>query len=216
MSSLAPAVGASGTVFVVDDDPDVRKSVALLARSVGLEVETYSSAREFLDGYDPSKPGCLVLDVRMPGMTGLEMQKESALLDGPPVIFVSAHGEIPLATQAIRSGALDFIQKPFSPQTLLERIHEALTIDHQRRQRRTQACAVQERLQKLTEREREIMQLLARGETAKRIAILLAISPKTVDNHRAKILEKMRVDNPTQLTRLLGTLDGPASSHSPS
>jgi len=212
MVSLSDTHNAScvhaGTVFIVDDDLDVRNAVALLAKSDGLEVEVYSSAPEFLAGYDPQKSGCLVLDVRMPGMSGIEMQRElHARCQNPPIIFVTAHGEIPLATQAIRAGAVDFIQKPFSPQFLLERIHEALMIDQVQRRRSASGCEVRQRLDLLTNREQQIMKLLAAGESTKHIAALLAISPKTVDNHRAKILEKMRVDNPTQLAHLLETID---------
>jgi two-component system, LuxR family, response regulator FixJ len=198
----------TGTVFIVDDDPDVRRAVALLAKSVGLECEVHSSAQAFLTAYDPSKSGCLVLDIRMPGMSGLAMQKELELRgDGPPVIFITAHGEIPLATQAIRAGAVDFIQKPFSPQVLLERIREALDLDHRLRQRRVVASQIQKDLDTLTRREREIMRMLAVGETTKHIATLLSISSKTVDNHRARILEKMHVDNPTQLAQLLALME---------
>ena len=198
----------AGTVFIVDDDPDVRNAIALLARSVGLYVEVFSSASEFLAAYDPAKAGCLVLDVLMPGTSGIELQKElESRCQRPPIIFVTAHGEIPLATQAIRAGAVDFIQKPFSPQSLIERIHEALAIDQCQRKRRVMASEVRQKMESLTNREQEVMRLLAAGESTKHIATLLAISSKTVDNHRAKILEKMRVDNPTQLSHLLGVLD---------
>ena len=198
----------AATVFVVDDDADVRRSVSLLVRSVGLVEDSYASAQDFLDHYDPQRPGCLVLDIRMPGMSGLEMQKglnSTTLL--PPIIFITAHGEIPLATQAIRAGAVDFLQKPFSPQALLERIREAIELDRENRRKRALADGIQERMTLLTEREREIMRFLALGQSTKKIAQHLAISPKTVDNHRAKILEKMNVDNPTQLAHLAALLD---------
>lgn len=204
----ASMVAAAPTVFIVDDDPDVRRAVSLLICSAGLAEASYPSAQEFLDHYDPQQPGCLVLDIRMPGMSGLELQKglnSTALL--PPIIFITAHGEIPLATQAIRAGAVDFLQKPFSPQALLERIREALELDREHRFKRAVACEVQDRITHLTDREREIMGFLARGESTKKIAQQLSISPKTVDNHRAKILEKMNVDNPTQLARLVAAID---------
>jgi FixJ family two-component response regulator len=197
-------VAPAATVFIVDDDDVVRRSVSLLVRSVGLVEESYVSARDFLDHFDPQKPGCLVLDIRMPGMSGLELQKApecAGLL--PPVIFVTAHGEIPLASQAIRAGAVDFIQKPFSPQALLDRIREAIALDGANRRKRALASEIRERMTKLTDREREIMTFLIRGESTKQIAQHLCISPKTVDNHRGKILEKMNVDNPTQLAHLI-------------
>jgi len=208
ISSEATVAVPPATVFVVDDDPDVRQLVSLLARSVGLAEDAYPSAQEFLDHYDPQKPGCLVLDIRMPGMSGLELQKSlnaTALI--PPIIFISAYGEIPLAIQAIRGGAVDFLQKPFSPQGLLERILQAIELDRENRLIRRQTDEIQGRMTQLTERESQIMRLLARGQSTKQIAHLLSISPKTVDNHRGKILEKMQVDNPTQLAHLAAQLD---------
>jgi FixJ family two-component response regulator len=194
----------TSTVFIVDDDADVRRSVSLLVRSIGLADDQYSSAKEFLDRYDPARPGCLVLDVRMPGISGLELQRGlNSRSVFPPIIFISAHGEIPLAIQAIRAGAVDFIQKPFSPQALLDRVREALEIDRNNRRKRALADQVQDRMSHLTVREREIMPRLARGDSTKQIAQRLAISPKTVDNHRASILQKMNVDNPAQLAHLL-------------
>jgi two-component system, LuxR family, response regulator FixJ len=194
----------AGTVFIVDDDADVRRSVSLLVRSIGLADDQYASGKEFLDRYDPDKPGCLVLDVRMPGISGLELQQGlSSRAIYPPIIFVTAHGEIPLATQAIRAGAVDFIQKPFSPQALLDRIREALEIDRNNRRKSALADQVQGRMSQLTAREHEIMPYLARGDSTKQIAHRLAISPKTVDNHRASILQKMNVDNPAQLAHLI-------------
>ena len=202
-SPVAPAA----TVFIVDDDADVRRAVSLLIRSVGLVENSYASAQDFLADYDPQKPGCLVLDIRMPGMSGLELQKglnSNCLL--PPIIFITAHGEIPLAIQAIRAGAIDFIQKPFSPQALLERVREAIELDRENRRKRTLADEVRERMSELTDREREITRFLTNGESTKQIAHHLSISSKTVDNHRARILEKMKVDNPTQLARLVALL----------
>jgi RNA polymerase sigma factor (sigma-70 family) len=204
---------AATTVFIVDDDDDVRRSISLLVRSIGLADESYPSAQNFLEHFDPEKAGCLVLDVRMPGMSGLELQKAShSGLALPPIIFVSAHGDIPLAIQALRAGAVDFIQKPFSPQALLERIREAIQRDHNSRRKRAQVEEVQERVDHLTERERQIMGHLVCGDSTKQIAQRLSISPKTVDNHRARILEKMKVDNTTQLARLVALLPCPNDS----
>jgi two-component system, LuxR family, response regulator FixJ len=199
---------ALSTLFVIDDDQDIRRAICRLAQAEGLAVEDYASAPNFLEHYDPHKPGCIVLDIRMPGMSGLELQTAlSAHGSCPPIIFVSAHGEIPLAMQAMRDGAVDFIPKPFSASTLLQRIHEAMALDQDNRRKRALAAEVQLRWNKLTDREREISLLLATGETTKHIALHLSISPKTVDNHQTRILTKMNVENSTQLANLLATLE---------
>ena len=196
------------TVFVVDDDDDIRRVICLLARQEGLAVEGYASGRDFLQHYDSQRPGCLVLDIRMPGMSGLELQQELAALGScPPIIFVSATREIPLAVQALRDGAVDFLTKPFPPAVLLERIHQAIALDQENRRKGALAAEVQLRWNKLTDREREISLLLATGETPKHIALNLSICPKTVDNHQTRILTKMNVENPTQLAHLLATMD---------
>jgi two-component system, LuxR family, response regulator FixJ len=202
------SAGDLSTLFVVDDDEDIRRAICRLAQAEGLAVEDYVSASNFLEHYDPQKPGCIVLDIRMPGMSGLELQKALSILGScPPIIFVSAHGEIPLAMQAMRDGAVDFIPKPFSAAALFKRIHEAMALDQDNRRKRALAAAVQLRWNKLTNREREISLLLATGETTKHIALHLAISPKTVDNHQTRILAKMDVENSTQLANLLAALE---------
>jgi two-component system, LuxR family, response regulator FixJ len=198
---------ALSTLFVIDDDQDIRRAICRLAQAEGLAVEGYASAPEFLEHYDPFRPGCIVLDVRMPGMSGLELQKALGIPGScPPIIFVSAHGEIPLAMQAMRDGAVDFIPKPFSASALMKRIHEAMVLDRDIRRKRELAAEVQLLWNKLTDREREISLLLATGQTPKQIALHLSISPKTVDNHQTRILAKMNVDNSTQLAHLLATL----------
>ncbi len=192
------------TVFIVDDDPEVRRSISVLVRSVGLEARMFGSARDFLDAFDPNVAGCLVLDMRMPGMTGLQLQQ--ALNERNiriPIVFITAHGEIPTATSAMRAGAIDFIPKPFSPQLLLERIQEAIAIDRERRSAQQLQQEIAARIATLTDREREVMEHLATGKPTKTIASLLGISSKTVDNHRAKVLEKLQVENATQLAHLL-------------
>lgn len=192
------------TIFIVDDDPDVRRSISLLVQSVDLVPEVYASAQDFLDHYQPQSPGCVVLDMRMPGMTGLQLQQHLTERGIPlPIIFISAYGEIPTASAAMRAGAVDFIPKPFSPQILLERIHEALAIDERQRKASERQRALRERIATLTNREQEVMQLLATGCSTKVIAQRLSISQKTVDNHRAKVLEKVGVDNVAQLARLI-------------
>ncbi len=192
------------TVFIVDDDADVRKAISILACSVDLNVEAFSSGQEFLDHYNPETPGCLILDVRMPGMSGLELQERLVEQGSPlPIIMVSAHAELSVATQAMRTGAIDFIQKPYSPQLLLERIHEAIKLDAAARRKLSQHADIARRVSQLSDREREIMQLLAQGLSTKKIATALNISPKTVDNHRASILDKMQVENVAELVRLV-------------
>jgi two-component system response regulator FixJ len=192
------------TVFVVDDDAEVRRSLSLLARSVDLNVETFASAQEFLDSYDPGRPGCLVVDVRMPDMSGLELQKQLAVRSiSLAVIVITAHGEIPMAIEAMRAGALDFIQKPFSRHAILERIHQAIRLGGERHRSRALHNQFDDRAAKLSAREHEVMDLLAVGDSTKIIASRLGISSKTVDNHRIKVFEKMGVENAAQLARLV-------------
>ena len=208
LATVPVSAEAVSTLFVVDDDDNIRHAICRLAQAEGLVVEDYASAPNFLEHYDPQRPGCILLDIRMPGMSGMELQRAlSDLRSCTPIIFVSAHGEIPLAMQAMRDGAVDFIPKPFSPSTLLERIHEAMALDQDNRRKRAHASEVHQRWNKLTDREREISLLLATGETPKHIAVRLSISPKTVDNHQTRILAKMNVENPTQLAHLLAVLE---------
>jgi two-component system response regulator FixJ len=195
------------TLFVVDDDQDIRRAICRLAQADGLAAEDYPSASAFLDDYDPQRPGCIVLDIRMPGMSGLELQQALHRLGpSPPIIFVSAHGDIPLAMQTVRDGAIDFIPKPFHASALLQRVREAMALDRDNRCKRTVAAEVQTRWITLTDREREISLLLAAGETPKHIALRLGISPKTVDNHQTRVFAKMNVENSTQLARYLVSL----------
>ena len=208
-----PRSASTATVFIVDDDEDIRQAIFLLVRSVGLGAECYATAQEFLDHFDPWKTGCLVLDVRMPGMSGLQLQRTlGSRFVAPPIIFVSAHGEIPMAIQALRAGAVDFIEKPYRAEALLDRIQEAIRIDEQNRRLQTLYGDVQERIARLSERERQIMGLLVHGDSSKEIARHLSISPKTVDNHRANILQKMEVSNTVHLARLAALQPGPTAS----
>lgn len=191
------------TVFVVDDDASVCKALCLVINSVGLPAESFTSSQEFLDAYDCDRPGCLVLDVRMQGMSGLELQRkllaEQCCI---PVIFITGHGDVAMATSAIRHGAVDFIEKPFRDQVLLDRIQEAIERDRQIRESKAKVAEVMARVARLTPREHEVMKYLVNGDSSKAIAASLKISPKTVDLHRSNILRKMGVEYPTQLVRL--------------
>lgn len=195
---------ARATVFVVDDDEAVCRSLSLLIDGIGLDVQTFNSAREFLDAYEPAQPGCLVIDVRMPGMSGLELQSELAVRGiNLPVIVITGHGDVPMAVKAMKAGAVDFVEKPFRDQTLLDDINKAVEIDAQARPRQAERAEIERKMTLLTAREREIMDLLVTGKSSKMIAYELDISLKTVDFHRVHILEKMRVDSVVNLAQLL-------------
>lgn len=180
------------TVFVVDDDQAMRKSLRYLLESVKLYVETFESARDFLDKYEIHRPGCVVLDVRMPGMSGLELQ-EHLRNQGIhiPIIIITGYGDVPMAVRAMKAGAIDFIEKPVCDQVLLEHIHDALKVDLKRRQVRTNSKEVTERLQSLTRREAQVMEYVVQGLSSKEIAKKLDVSFKTIEAHRAKIMKKM-------------------------
>lgn len=194
---------SDSTVFV-DDDPSVRASLGWLLESEGLTVDTYPSAAQFLKEYDPATGGCLVLDVRMPGMDGLELQ-EQLLARGAtlPIIFVTGHGDVPLCARAMRRGAVDFIEKPAEGEALLQRIHEAIEDDLQRRKLARDHGDVRRRIDLLTRREREVLPMLLAGKPTKRIAGELSVSAQTAAKHRTRVLEKMQVDNEAELVRLL-------------
>ena len=175
------------TVFVVDDDRAMRKSLRWLIESIDLRVETYESAQAFLDHYDPDRPGCVVLDVRMPGMSGLDLQDHLRERDiDIPIIIVTAYGEVPMAVRAIKAGALDFIEKPVCDQILLDHIQDALELDRKRRQVRAENQEITERLESLTKREAEVMDYVVAGLSSKKIANELGVSFKTIEAHRAK------------------------------
>lgn len=196
-------------VFVVDDDAAVRDSLRLLVRSVGLQAETYGSATEFLDVYDPARPGCLVLDVRMPGISGLELQQRLTDMESTlPIIFVTAHGDIPMAVEAVKAGAVDFIQKPFRDQELLDKIQRALEQNRGRRETRTDRQAIESRLAELTPREREVLELVVVGKANKVIAAELGISQRTVEIHRGRVMQKMQADSLSELVRMVMQVRG--------
>jgi two-component system, LuxR family, response regulator FixJ len=190
-------------VFVVDDDRAMRDSLRWLLESIGLSVRTYATAADFLSDHDPAQPGCLVLDVRMPGMSGLDLQTELAKRGSElPTIVVTGHAEVAMAVRAVKAGALDFIEKPFSDQLLLDRVRQALEIDRQSREVRVRREDARRRLASLSAREREVLTLVAAGKANKEIAAALRLSPKTVEVHRAHVMSKMAVDSLAELIRV--------------
>ncbi len=198
-------------VFVVDDDEAICESLRLLIGDIGLEVRTFTSARQFLEKYDASHPGCLVLDVRMSGMSGLELQSKLLELGMRiPTIIITGHADVPMAVEAMKAGAMDFIEKPFRDQVLLDSIQKAVDLDLRIRRQQRERQDVQSRIRLLTQREREVMDRLVAGKSNKSIAFDLGISQKTVDFHRANILEKIGVSSVVELVRLTQIA---ASSH---
>ena len=191
------------TVFVVDDDRAMRDSLSWLLDSVGLRVRSYATAAEFLADHDPAQPGCLVLDVRMPGMSGLDLQAELARRGVElPTIVITGHAEVSMAVRAVKAGALDFIEKPFSDQLLLDRVRQALEVDLEAREVRRRREDARRRLATLTAREREVLDLVVAGKANKEIASALGVSPKTVEVHRAHVMSKMCVDSLAELIRI--------------
>jgi len=190
-------------VFIVDDDEDVRDSLRLLLRSVGLEAETFASAQGFLAAFDPQRAGCLVLDIRMPGMSGLDLQKRLSELGATvPIIFITGHSDVPVAVRAMRSGAIDFLQKPFDDQELLDRIHQALALDARHRRALADRQPILDRLASLTPREREVMDLVVQGLANKNVASELGVSPRTIEIHRARVMAKMKASSLAHLVRM--------------
>jgi FixJ family two-component response regulator len=192
------------TVFVVDDDAPVRDGLKLLLRSIGHRVEAYASGQEFLNAYNDDRPGCLVLDVRMPGMSGLDLQERlnerQAIL---PIIFITGHGDVPMAVEALHAGALDFLQKPFRDQELLDRIARALEKDAANRRELLELKEIAARFRSLTARERSVMELVVRGKPNKVIAGDLDISQRTVEIHRARVMEKTEASSLAHLVRMV-------------
>jgi two-component system response regulator FixJ len=198
------------TVIVIDDDEAVRGSLRLLLRSVKLPVAVYASAQEFLPRYAIDEPGCLVVDVRMPGMSGLELQQQLNLRGAMiPVIFITGHGDISMAVEAMRQGAFDFLPKPFRDQELLDRVQRALEKDAANRREIAQTQQVRELLDTLTPREREVLELVTSGKPNKVMAAELGVSQRTVEIHRARVMEKMHANSLAQLVRMVMDLKEP-------
>jgi RNA polymerase sigma factor (sigma-70 family) len=190
------------TVFIVDDDPSHRDSLQFLLESVGLEVRSFSSARDFLDNADPETPGCLLLDVRMPGMSGLDLQNELANAKfSLPIIFITGHGTVPMSVRAIKAGAVDFLQKPFDEQDLFKVIHQAIEQDRQTRLEKEKLRETHKLIDSLTPREYEVFTLIVSGMPNKQAAYELGITERTIKEHRSRIMQKMKADSFADLVR---------------
>jgi FixJ family two-component response regulator len=200
-------------VYLVDDDEAVRDSLGILLSSVGLHTEIYASALEFLEHFDPRRHACLVADIRMPGLSGLELQQRLNEQQAEiPIIFITGHGDVPMAVTAMKSGAADFIQKPFRDQDLLDRIHTALDRDKERRASRAEGDAIRERLALLTPRETEVMQRVVKGQANKVIAMDLGVSQRTVELHRARVMRKLRMRSLAELVQAVGKAEGASAA----
>jgi FixJ family two-component response regulator len=192
------------TVFIVDDDPAVLDSLRLLLRSIRVDAETYGSARDFLADYDPQRAGCLVLDVRMPEMSGLDLQERlKAMGSNLPIIFITAHGDVPTAVKAVKDGAVDFLQKPFRDQELIDKIQRAIEQDAKLRRLVAERREISERISSLTAREREVMDLVVSGKANKAIAHALGVSQRTVEIHRARVMEKLGAGSLAELVQMV-------------
>lgn len=192
-----------GTVFVVDDDPAVRRSLRGLVKSVSDVVTTFRTAEEFLDAYDPSEPGCLVLDIRLPGMSGVDLQEELVSRGGTlPVIIITGFAEVQTAVRSMKAGAFEVIEKPFDPQQLIERVQHALEVSCETLEQAKRHAELVARVNRLTPRERQVMELVIAGKPNKIIAADLGLSPKTVEVYRARVMAKTGADSLAELVRV--------------
>jgi FixJ family two-component response regulator len=207
-------IGLSSMVFVVDDDSLIREALRRLIRSVGLEVETFSSAQEFLQAKRPDAPSCLVLDVRLPGLSGFDLQREMAEAEvNLPIIFITGYGDIPMSVRAMKAGAVEFLAKPFRDQDLLDAISQALERDRQRRAQLADMADLRGRYEQLTPREREVMSLVVAGLLNKQIAGELGTSEFTVKIQRGQMIRKMQAESVADLVRMADKLGLPPAKH---
>jgi len=191
------------TVFVVDDDSSLRRAIKRLLESVGVQVELFGSAHEFLQAKRPDAPSCLVLDIRLPGISGLEFQRELAYANiHTPIIFITAHGDIPMTVRAMKAGAVEFLTKPFRDQDLLDAIQQALQRDNTRRVKEAEVVKLRERYESLTSREREVLPLIVSGLLNKQIAGEIGTSESTVKVHRSQLMRKMGAESLAELVRM--------------
>ena len=196
--------GEAPVVFIVDDEEAVRDSIGLLLRSVNIRSRVFNDARAFLDSYRPEEPGCLVLDIRMPRMSGMELQQELNRRGwGIPLIFMTGHGDVPMAVEAMRAGAVDFLQKPFKDDELIRRVQKALEQDARLREQLSSREQIRARFESLTPREREIAERLTAGDANKAVAIDLGLSERTVELHRAHVMQKMAARGLAQLVQMM-------------
>ena len=210
---------AGPLVYLVDDDDAVRDSLGLLLRSIDLDCELYASALDFLEHYDSKRQSCLVADIRMPGLSGLELQQRlNEQRAEVPIIFITGHGDVPMAGNAMKAGAADFLQKPFRDQELIDRIHKALDRDKERRLARAEEDVIRARLALLTPRETEVMQRVVKGQANKVIAMDLGVSQRTVELHRARVMRKLKMRSLAELVHAVDKVSaapGPADTESP-
>jgi FixJ family two-component response regulator len=200
-------------IYLVDDDEAVRDALGMLFRSIGLRYEAYASALDFLQRYDGTRQSCLVADIRMPGLSGLELQQRlNEQRAEIPIIFITGHGDVPMAVTAMKSGAADFVQKPFRDQDLIDRIHKALERDAERRKGRAEQDAIRARIALLTPREHEVMQRVVRGQANKVIAMDLGVSQRTVELHRARVMRKLKMRSVAELVHAVDRIGGVAAA----
>jgi two-component system, LuxR family, response regulator FixJ len=198
----------NATVYIVDDDAVVRDALKLLMESVGLQVVAFASAQEYLDQFDADQAGCLIVDVRMPGISGLDLQARlAAERIHPPVIIITGHGDVPMAVRAVQAGAVDFLEKPFNNQAMLDSVHHAIEMDAKRRGESSRLQEIEERYHSLTPREKEVLQLVIEGKRNKNIAYDLDISQSTVEVHRSRVMEKMQARTLSDLMRMTMAMD---------